>query len=636
MLDSHPEVAIPTETHFWHELVLLEPATMTRQRFFELLVGHFTWRDFHIDEQAFWAALEETEPFNLPDAVRRFYRLYADRFGKARWGEKTPDYGQIIPQIARTLPEACFVHLIRDGRDVAVSKRHLWFGPGNDIAAQAVDWCHSITRTRAFGEATARYIEVRYERLVAKPAEVLRELCEFLDLQYSEAMLEYPRKAAERLAEQGDWPEHNVKKEQHRAIHELTLQGPLPTRVGRWRTEMSHDEIVAFESTAGQTLEEFGYARSANRAPATGATSAAGGITGLLFTGCLSEAGVTWFRRLREVVDELVIFVDTRADDRTEAAAHELASRVHHVGIRSDLEAHIEAHLPRMVETCRTEWILRIDSDEELSPEWSGVRWSELLDGTELTHFWLPRRWVTAPRRFVNVAPWWPDFQLRMFRTKSSITFPTQVHEPMSVAGRGAALRTLALHHHVFALMSRAAREQKAAKYERLRPGGGMPHYYLFEDHAPGEAPLPRATRSAAANEILEMHALSPEDTLRITLVARREPLRVKPGMLFWIEIEIANGSDRAIVSAPPYPVNVASHWLRADTREFVIFDGVRSPVFPPLAPTHVRMMSAFMTAPAKAGEYILQLTIVQEGLRWLDNLPNAHVLERVVNVTQS
>ncbi len=54
--------------------------------------------------------------------VRAFFELYAEKQGKPRWGDKTPGYTQHIRKISKVLPEARFIHLIRDGRDVTLSR----------------------------------------------------------------------------------------------------------------------------------------------------------------------------------------------------------------------------------------------------------------------------------------------------------------------------------------------------------------------------------------------------------------------------------------------------------------------------------------------------------------------------------
>ena len=69
------------------------------------------------------------ESFDLGEALRAFYGVYAGRFGKWRWGDKTTNYVRQMSLIHDLLPETRFVHIIRDGRDVALSTRDLWFGP---------------------------------------------------------------------------------------------------------------------------------------------------------------------------------------------------------------------------------------------------------------------------------------------------------------------------------------------------------------------------------------------------------------------------------------------------------------------------------------------------------------------------
>src|ERR1700749_1142202 len=95
MLDAHPELAIPPETGF----LTLGPklkgrGDKLRERFFQEVVNYPksspNWPDFEIPEGTFRAALAEINPFTVSDGYRAFYRLYAARFGKARWGDKTP------------------------------------------------------------------------------------------------------------------------------------------------------------------------------------------------------------------------------------------------------------------------------------------------------------------------------------------------------------------------------------------------------------------------------------------------------------------------------------------------------------------------------------------------------------------
>lgn len=266
MLDAHPLVAIPPETGFvaararrpW-----LWPAALGRRRFLHLLTTAPQWPDFHLEPQALARALDEIEPFDLADGVRAFYRLYAQRFDKPLWGDKTPAYGPSAAAIARLLPEARFIHILRDGRDVALSLRPLWFAPSRDMAALARYWARLIGQTRRAGARVPHYHEVHYEDLVREPEVVLRRICAFLELEFAPAMLDYHGRSAARL------DEHEARvaadgrlvasKATRFAQQWRTTRPPDASRSGRWRDAMTEDERLAFEGVAGPLLEALGY-----------------------------------------------------------------------------------------------------------------------------------------------------------------------------------------------------------------------------------------------------------------------------------------------------------------------------------------------------------------------------------------
>ncbi len=265
MLDAHPELAIPPETHFLAALLKNPPAGA--EDFMTLLTAAHTWADFHLDPAALAAAIAFPPPFDLARAVRVFYRQYAARFGKERWGDKTPPYLQHIGALSCLLPEARFIHLLRDGRDVALSYRDKWFGPaGRQIEEAALFWRERILqgRAQASGLTAGIYLEVRFEDLLAAPEATLRRICQFLDLPWSPAMLEYHRQADRRLGEMGDRTDGQgqvlIPRERRLAIHQHTRRPPDPAQVGKWRLALSAEEVRRFQAVAGDLLLELGYA----------------------------------------------------------------------------------------------------------------------------------------------------------------------------------------------------------------------------------------------------------------------------------------------------------------------------------------------------------------------------------------
>lgn len=175
-------------------------------------------------------------------------------------------------QIAAALPEARFIHLIRDGRDVAASLRGLPFAPGDgSIAAIAGHWRDTCHLARRAGEQVPHYIEVRYEELTAEPEPVLRKICEFVGLDFDEAMLHAHERAEERLGEMRSArlvPGGSIELADGTRLETRTSRPPDPNRAGRWRTALTEHDVARFERYAAGTLLEFGYEPSYAPAPA--------------------------------------------------------------------------------------------------------------------------------------------------------------------------------------------------------------------------------------------------------------------------------------------------------------------------------------------------------------------------------
>jgi len=270
MLDSHPHLAIPPETGFLVPCSKLTgPGSLSREEFFETVTGYPAeapgWQDFQISRDVFRAALRTIEPFIVADGIRIFYQIYASRFGKSRWGDKTPLYCMHVQSIQALLPEAHFVHIIRDGRDVALSLRPMWFAPAHDIETLATHWRQCVTTGRQQGTACTHYMEVRYEQLVEDSREVLREICEFLGLDFDDRMLRYHEFAPERLREhRGRFrPDGSVILTHHQRLSQQhrTMQPPDRSRVFAWKREMPREEQLRFDAVAGDALDEFGFTR---------------------------------------------------------------------------------------------------------------------------------------------------------------------------------------------------------------------------------------------------------------------------------------------------------------------------------------------------------------------------------------
>ena len=265
MLDAHAALAIPPETGFLPQLAALEGGPGDGRAAVKAITGAETWPDFHLDARSLETEIARLVPCTPADVARAFYRMYAARFGKARWGDKTPTYGTAIDQIAGLLPEAHILHIIRDGRDVMLSVRGLWFRPGDTVEACAEDWARRLARTREIGHQLPQYFEVRYEALVTSPKATLETICGVLDLAFDPAMLRYHERAASRLEEhEARYAADGrlvISKADRRHNQRFVMEPPRPDRIGRWREEATADELRRFEAVAGEWLDRLGYDR---------------------------------------------------------------------------------------------------------------------------------------------------------------------------------------------------------------------------------------------------------------------------------------------------------------------------------------------------------------------------------------
>jgi hypothetical protein len=264
MLDAHPEVGIPSETHFFHKLVKRsERRQISPELLADTIITHKRWGDFRLDPDDLRARFDAIEPFNLSDALRGFYSLYAEKQGKSRWGDKTPGYLRYMRRIEWVLPEARFIHLIRDGRDVALSVLPMNWGPST-ITEAAELWVERVTLARENGRTVNHYMEIKYEDLITDTEPILRDVASFLELPWDDAMLDYHERAEERLKEKArDLPRKSSRGDQpaaaRMASHAMAKKPPDPKRIGRWRTEMSAEDREEYESVAGDLLAELGY-----------------------------------------------------------------------------------------------------------------------------------------------------------------------------------------------------------------------------------------------------------------------------------------------------------------------------------------------------------------------------------------
>jgi sulfotransferase family protein len=175
------------------------------------------------------------------------FQAYARKEEKERWADKTPLYLRYVEEIDAIWPDARFVIVARDGRDVALSVMRVPFG-ANNVWAAARAWAQGIRLgLEAERSHPDRVVTVRYEDLVARPAEEAARVSEFLGLEFREEMLEIERTDADKiLKEQAGWFTN-------------VWAGINTSAVGKWKREMTPAQQRLFARVAGPELEAVGY-----------------------------------------------------------------------------------------------------------------------------------------------------------------------------------------------------------------------------------------------------------------------------------------------------------------------------------------------------------------------------------------
>lgn len=255
MLEVHPLLAVGYDTLFIPRAVKglavgIDPPLT--DKIIDRVRSFPRFRRLGLPEDATSIAARRSRTYS--EFVSDLYTQFGRLNGKPFAGEKSPGYCRHLPQLHALFPWTRTIHLLRDGRDVALSILNWKKGPAKlqlfgdePVATCALWWLRDVTMGRCDGRLLGNaYREVRYETLVARPQETLREISDFLELCYDDQMACY---------------------HEGRTRHKPGLSakaawlGPTPG-LRDWRRQMQERDVELFEAIAGDALSEAGYERT--------------------------------------------------------------------------------------------------------------------------------------------------------------------------------------------------------------------------------------------------------------------------------------------------------------------------------------------------------------------------------------
>ena len=259
IVDSHHRIAITPSMHWMRNLFrehgVKKPDDLVSPHLVSALIKHPRFARLNLDRNQFGRlAARDVRP-TYAGLLSGIFGLYGEAAGKPLVGNKTAPFVRRIPELHGLWPEAKFVHIVRDGRDVCLSilewesaeaaagRYTAW--EVDPISITALWWRRKVLLGREGGGplGPGLYHEIRYESLISDPARECERLCGFLGVPYDDAMTKFD--------ERREWTDPDLER-----VHPIM---PITAGLRDWRSQMPRESVERFEAAAGDLLEELGY-----------------------------------------------------------------------------------------------------------------------------------------------------------------------------------------------------------------------------------------------------------------------------------------------------------------------------------------------------------------------------------------
>lgn len=273
ILTSHSAIIIPPECGFviwlYEKYSAWSSADSTcsarRTQFLGDLYACKKFDTWELDRKLLENLIVERSPSDYAALCADVYKAYAQKLSRnvIFWGDKNNFHINCLKDLNNIYPKATFLHIVRDGRDVACSYREVMqhgssspYSPNfkTEIRAIAEEWSTNVIQVDNYlaGLDASRQMLVRYEDLVGKTNPTVATICEWLGLSVEDRMLEFHKDNRRMQLEPAltlDWKRR-------------TLEPISEDTVGRYNTMLTLNELYDFTEIAGMALKRFGYVAS--------------------------------------------------------------------------------------------------------------------------------------------------------------------------------------------------------------------------------------------------------------------------------------------------------------------------------------------------------------------------------------
>ncbi len=252
ILNVHPNLAVIEEPMYWlnyYENIDIFGDLNDDKNIIKLLnsiSSHERFKSHDLNIVIDQKLINKIQPRTYSNVIDVLFSIYAEKYGKLRWGVDNPMDIYKIPEILELFPNAQLIFLIRDVRAILTSTILLTGDPKFNYYKAGLRWIQAIDifKENISNLSNDRWLIVRYEDLVSSPEITLKKVCHFLDEPYSERLINYHIYAQD-----------DVK----HAKSELYLKPISAKAINRWKNILDKKEIERLESVVGKYLEEFNY-----------------------------------------------------------------------------------------------------------------------------------------------------------------------------------------------------------------------------------------------------------------------------------------------------------------------------------------------------------------------------------------
>lgn len=254
ILSAHPNIAIPySETKFISHWTHKYPnKDLNSKENFDFFWSKYTESEtfsyLGLDANKVLCRISNTNSYSYEKIFACILQEYAIKMGKPRWGDKDPEAQRSIKKIIKWFPHCKIIWMLRDPRSVIASRLSTPWGKGN-IIDHSLNWSDSVSLLERHIN-DQRIMVIKYEELVTQSENILKQVCNFIDEEYTPTMIDNRSETNSPICNRTGWASNYLKS----VLKPITV-----TSVDKWQSDLSPSQIAIIEYTTRDKMIGNGY-----------------------------------------------------------------------------------------------------------------------------------------------------------------------------------------------------------------------------------------------------------------------------------------------------------------------------------------------------------------------------------------